>query len=123
MTSKDDLSLILQEIHKVDEKIQKLDDKINYVKEDISNIELNVAKNANSLEHHMQRTHLNEENIKLLKLYIDEKNHNLEERLKPINKWFDSFGVMAKIFGFIAGGVTFLVGLSQALKYLLIYFK
>lgn len=120
---KQNITMILDLLNKVEGKVEKIDETVDTVKDDMKKIELNVSRNSNSLEHHMQRTSLNEENIKLLRSYIDDQNAMLHQDVKPIKKWFDGFSFMAKIFGYICASLTFLVGVVQGLKHFVEFIK
>lgn len=69
-------------------KVDKLDNKIDNIADDIVHIKVTSAKQQESLNYHIKRSDLNEENIEILR-----------EEVKPIKKHVDQVSGILKFLG------------------------
>jgi hypothetical protein len=84
--------------------LDKMDQKLDRIEDKISNIDVTLAKQAKDLEHHIYRTDLAEEQIKLVK-----------EEIQPIKKHVALMDASLRIIGAIASAVTFIAGVYKLL--------
>lgn len=87
------LKLIIESLEKLDETVQKIDKRIDH-------IDVTMAKNTVSLEEHVKRTNL------------------LEEQIKPVRSFYDGMIFTGKIIGFLTLLASFTLGVLELLKYM-----
>lgn len=71
---------------KIDKVEDKLDSNFNKLDEKLDSIDKTLVKQHEQLSFHIQRTTLAEENLKLLKSYIDQEAEKIIEKIEPIDK-------------------------------------
>ncbi len=69
----------------------KIIEKLDYQSKEISDIKVDVAKNTVSLEDHIKRTELLEENMQ-----------GIRQELKPVQKHVEAVNTILKLIGFIS---------------------
>jgi len=80
----------------------KIIEKLDTQSTDISEIRVDVAKNTISLDEHMRRTDIADENIQIIR-----------SELKPLQKHVDAVNTILKLVGFLAVATGAIIGLSQ----------
>lgn len=82
--------------------IEKIDSKLDKVDERLNSVDVTLVKQNAELEHHIYRTHLNEENIEMLRA-----------DLKPVKKHVYAVNVVLKVIGAICSAVGFVAGIAK----------
>lgn len=95
---------------------EKLHEKIDKIAEDIVDLKVIAVKLEENLKYHILRTDLAEENIKLLRKEIQQKEDELRILIKPIEKHVQYVDVGLKIAGGLFAITSFLVGLFEVYK-------
>ncbi len=90
---------------RIEDWIERLDSKLESVEGNILEIKINQARQQVSLDEHMRRTQLAEDNITLLR-----------SEVKPISTHVAFFGVMSKILGLLGVLVGIAAGLYEVFK-------
>ena len=84
----------------------KVDEKLDKIVEDISEIKVTLAKQAEQLEHHIYRTDLAEDHIKAL-----------ETKLSPIEKHVTQVSGVLKFFGLVGVLAGIVKAIIEAVKF------
>ena len=82
----------------------KIIEKLDTQSTDISEIRVDVAKNTISLEEHIRRTDIADENIQIIR-----------SELKPLQKHVDAVNTILKLVGFLAVVSGAILGISQVI--------
>jgi hypothetical protein len=83
----------------------KIIEKLDTQSEDISIIKVDIAKNTVSLDEHIKRTNLLEENMQ-----------GIREEMKPVQRHVDAVNTILKLIGFLAVIVGAITGLARIVK-------
>lgn len=88
----------------LEKKLDKMDEKLDAVVENTTRIDKTLVGQAAQLEHHIYRTDLAEQHIKVLELQII-----------PLMDFQSKFNGVMKVTGVIATGLTLAVGIIKIL--------
>lgn len=86
---------------------------------DIGEIKVILARQEESLRHHIRRTELAEENIELLRAQVANAVEKLEKDFEPVKKHVYIMDAGAKLIGGLSVGITVVVGLLKIFSYIL----
>lgn len=89
----------------LEKKLDKLDEKMDAVVESTSRIDKTLVGQAAQLEHHIYRTDLNEQHLKIL-----------QAQVQPLTDVHTKFNGIMKVAGIIATGLTLAVGIVKIVK-------
>ena len=89
-----------------------LTNKVDAISEDISEIKVILARNTSSLEEHMRRTAINEEQISMLR----EDLKPVEEHVAMVRWMLKATGVIAATIGFLAAFSSNIIDIIQNLR-------
>jgi phage-related tail protein len=96
---------------KIDKVEDKLDTNFNKLDEKLDSIDKTLVKQHEQLSFHIQRTTLAEENLKVLKAYIDQEAEKIIEKIEPIDKHVLMVKVIGKFLIGTLGVVATLAGI------------
>lgn len=100
-------SQIIEFLKKLDDKVEKLDSRLD-------SVDQTLIKQEGNLEHHIYRTQLAEENIKLVR----EEVHQTRESLEPIKKHVAYMEGALKAVGLIGVLLGILTAVIKIVEYL-----
>lgn len=92
----------------LEKKLDKVHEKLDAIDAKIGNVDMTLVEQAGQLKHHIYRTDLNEQHLKMLQAQVD-----------PISDFMAKFNGIMKFIGVIVTGLTFVVGLIKLFKELL----
>jgi molecular chaperone DnaK (HSP70) len=85
-------------------QLDKIEAKVDIIEEKISSIDVTLIKQAKDLEHHIYRTELAEQNLKLIR-----------QEMVPVKKHVALMDASLKVIGAVASVVTFVIGIIKVL--------
>lgn len=86
-------------------KLDKIEEKLDSVDEKIGNIDKTLVGQAAQLEHHIYRTDLAEQHLKIL-----------QAQVQPLTDVHMKFNGVMKVAGIIATGLTLAVGIVKIVR-------
>lgn len=92
-------------MEQIEKKLDKIEEKLDKVDSRIDKIDKTLVGQAKQLEHHIYRTTLAEEHLKILQAQVE-----------PLSEFHAKFNGIMKFVGVIATGVTFVLGLVKLFK-------
>lgn len=87
--------------------MKNVDEKLDIIERDIGEIKITMAKVEENLRHHIYRTELAEENIKLLR-----------EQFEPVETHVKQVEGALKIFGGLSVLVGIIVGIVEVIRFI-----
>lgn len=92
----------------LDKKLDRVLEKIDKIEENIAAIDVTLVEQAGQLKHHIYRSDLNEQHIRII-----------EARVEPLTQLHSKFNGIMRFIGVVATGITLVVGLVKLFKELL----
>lgn len=86
----------------VGKKLDKMDEKLEMIDGKLSAIDKTLIEQAGQLRHHIYRTDLAEQHLKLL-----------ESQIQPLTDFLSKFNGVMKFVGVIATGIAMVVGILK----------
>lgn len=101
-------------VYLLNDKIDKVDDKLNGIDGKLESIDKTLIKQEENLKLHMFRTSLAEQNLELLKTYIDQETTKIVEKIDPIDKHVNMVKVVAKFLTGLLAVIATIAGIYSA---------
>lgn len=101
-------------VYLLNDKIDRVDDKLNGIDGKLESIDKTLIKQEENLKYHMLRTSLAEQNLELLKTYIDQETTKIVEKIDPIDKHVVMVKIVAKFLTGLLALVATLAGIYSA---------
>lgn len=92
----------------LEKKLDKMDGKLDAMDTKLGQIDITLVGQAADLKHHIYRTTLNEQHVKLL-----------EAQIQPLTDFLSKFNGVMKFVGVIATGIAMVVGVIKIFESLL----
>ncbi len=96
------------EDNKLDKKLDKIEEHLGNIDEKLGNIDVTLVKQASELEHHIYRTSLAEQHLKIL-----------EAKIEPLTDFHVKASGIMKFVGVIATALTIVIGIVKLVTELL----
>lgn len=85
--------------------LDRIYEKLDLIDEKLASVDKTLVEQAGDLKHHIYRTDLAEEHIRLL-----------ETKIAPLSDFHSKFSGIMKFIGVVATSITFIIGLIKLIQ-------